>query len=54
MKRACGVLLPVFSLPGNYGIGSFSVKAYEFVDTLRKAGQTYWQILPLGPTGFGD
>ncbi|MBR3008622.1 MAG: 4-alpha-glucanotransferase, partial [Stomatobaculum sp.] len=54
MKRACGVLLPVFSLPGNYGIGSFSVKAYEFVDTLRKAEQTYWQILPLGPTGFGD
>ena len=54
MNRACGVLLPVFSLPGNHGIGCFSVKAYEFVDTLRKAGQTYWQILPLGPTGYGD
>ena len=54
MKRACGVLLPVFSLPGNYGIGSFSVKAYKFVDTLMKSKQTYWQILPLGPTGFGD
>ena len=54
MKRACGILLPIFSLPGNYGIGCFSVKAYEFVDTLKKAGQTYWQILPLGPTGYGD
>ena len=54
MDRACGILLPIFSLPGNYGIGCFSVKAYEFVDTLKKAGQTYWQILPLGPTGYGD
>ena len=54
MKRACGILLPIFSLPGNYGIGCFSVKAYEFVDTLKKAGQTYWQILPLGPTGYGE
>lgn len=54
MKRACGILLPVFSLPGSYGIGCFSVKAYEFVDMLKAAEQTYWQILPLGPTGFGD
>lgn len=54
MKRACGILMPVFSLPGDYGIGCFSVKAYEFIDTLKKAGQTYWQILPLGPTGYGD
>lgn len=54
MKRACGILMPVFSLPGNYGIGSFSIKAFEFVDTLKKAAQSYWQILPLGPTGYGD
>lgn len=54
MRRACGVLMPVFSLPGPYGIGCFSVKAYEFVDHLREAGQSYWQLLPLGPTGYGD
>ena len=52
--RACGVLLPVSSLPSPYGIGCFSREAYEFVDFLSEAGQTYWQILPLGPTGFGD
>lgn len=54
MDRACGVLMPVFSLPGKYGIGCFSREAYEFVDFLKKAGQTYWQILPLGPTSYGD
>lgn len=54
MERACGVLLPVFSLPSKYGIGCFSKEAYEFVDFLKKAGQTYWQILPLGPTSYGD
>ena len=52
--RAGGILLPVASLPSKYGIGSFSKEAYEFVDMLEKAGQTYWQILPLGPTGYGD
>lgn len=52
--RTSGVLLPVFSLPGRYGIGCFSNEAYKFVDFLRKAGQTYWQILPLGPTSYGD
>lgn len=54
MKRECGMLLPVSSLPSRYGIGAFSREAYEFVDQLRKAGQQYWQILPLGPTGYGD
>ena len=54
MKRACGVLLPVSSLPGDYGIGTFSKNAYEFVDFLEKSGQSYWQILPLAPTGYGD
>ena len=52
--RTCGVLLPVFSLPSKYGIGCFSKEAYEFVDFLHTAGQNYWQILPLGPTGYGD
>lgn len=52
--RACGILLPVSSLPSPYGIGSLSETAYDFVDQLVRAGQTYWQILPLGPTGYGD
>ena len=54
MKRACGILLPVASLPSEYGIGAFSKEAYAFVDQLAAAGQRYWQILPLGPTGYGD
>ena len=54
MKRKSGILLPVASLPSKYGIGCFSREAYEFVDFLKKAGQSYWQILPLGPTGYGD
>ena len=52
--RKSGVLLPIASLPGKYGIGSFSKNAYRFVDQLKEAGQSYWQILPLGPTGYGD
>ncbi|ADL35162.1 4-alpha-glucanotransferase Mal77A [Butyrivibrio proteoclasticus B316] len=52
--RACGVLLPIFSLASEYGIGAFSKEAYDFVDFLEKAGQRYWQILPLGPTSYGD
>lgn len=52
--RECGVLMPVFSLPSAYGIGCFSKEAYEFADMLKKSGQTRWQILPLGPTGYGD
>lgn len=54
MKRAAGILLPITSLPSNYGIGCFSKSAYDFIDWLKKAGQTYWQILPLGPTSYGD
>lgn len=46
--------MPVFSLPSAYGIGCFSKEARDFVDQLEKAGQSYWQILPLGPTGYGD
>ncbi len=52
--RKCGILLPIFSLPSRYGIGSFSKEAYQFIDFLKAAGQSYWQILPLGPTGYGD
>ncbi len=52
--RECGILLPVASLPSRYGIGAFSREAYDFIDDLKEAGQNYWQILPLGPTGYGD
>ena len=52
--RQSGILMPVFSLPGKYGIGCFSKEAYAFVDFLADAGQSVWQILPLGPTGYGD
>lgn len=52
--RKSGILLPISSLPSKYGIGTFSKEAYEFVDFLEKAGQKLWQILPLGPTGYGD
>ena len=54
MKRSAGILLSVSSLPSKYGIGCFSEAAYKFVDWLKEAGQTYWQILPLGPTSYGD
>ena len=54
MARESGVLLPVFSLPGPYGIGCFSAHAHRWIDFLAAAGQSYWQILPLGPTGYGD
>ena len=54
MKRESGILLPISSLPSPYGIGCFSREAYEFVDQLKEAGQSYWQILPLGPTSYGD
>ncbi len=52
--RKCGVLMPVSSLPSRFGIGGFSKEAYDFVDFLAEGGQSLWQILPLGPTGYGD
>ena len=52
--RKSGILLPVSSIPSKYGIGTFSKEAYQFIDFLEKSGQTLWQILPLGPTGYGD
>lgn len=54
MKRKCGVLLPISSLPSRYGIGCFSREAYAFVDFLADCGQSFWQILPMGQTGYGD
>ena len=54
LKRASGILLPVSSLPGPWGIGTLGKEARQFVVFLAAAGQTYWQILPVGPTGYGD
>jgi 4-alpha-glucanotransferase len=54
LPRTAGVLLHPTSLPGPYGIGDLGPIAYEWVDVLAAAGQTWWQILPLGPTGYGD
>ena len=52
--RESGILLPIFSLPSRYGIGCFSRDAYDFLDFLERSGTGYWQILPMGPTGFGN
>lgn len=52
--RKSGVLLHISSLPSEYGIGTFGKEAYNFVDFLKNSGQSYWQILPIGPTGYGD
>ena len=52
--RTSGILMHITSLPGKYGVGTMGKQAYEFVDFLKKAGQSIWQILPLTPTGFGD
>ncbi len=52
--RSCGVLMHITSLPSTYGIGTFGEEAEKFVDWLVKAGQKYWQVLPVGPTGYAD
>ncbi|MEG2436391.1 MAG: 4-alpha-glucanotransferase [Ruthenibacterium sp.] len=52
--RSCGILMPISSLPAPYGIGSLGKEAYQFVDFLQRAGQHFWQILPIGPTGYGN
>jgi len=54
MKRSSGILLPISSLPSPYGIGTFGKEAYAFVDRLARAHQSCWQVLPLGPTSYGD
>lgn len=52
--RRSGILLHISSLPSKYGIGTFGEEAYEFVDFLKASGQSLWQMLPIGPTSFGD
>lgn len=52
--RKSGILMPVFSLPGPYGIGTLGAQAYKFVDFLKSAGQKCWQVLPVGQTGYGN
>ena len=52
--RESGILFPIFSIPSQHGIGCFSKEAYEFVDFLQASGQGFWQILPMGPTGYGN
>ncbi len=54
LPRGAGILLPIGSLPSPYGIGSLGEEAFRFVDFLHNSGQTYWQVLPVGPTGYGD
>lgn len=52
--RQAGILMPIFSLPSNYGIGTLGKEAYRFVDFLEKSKQCYWQVLPIGQTSYGD
>src|SRR5579863_5881103 len=52
--RSSGILLHPTSLPGRFGIGDLGPESYRFVDFLADAGQRIWQVLPLGPTGYGD
>ena len=54
MIRSAGILMPISALPSPYGIGTMGKAAEDFIDFLADAGQTYWQILPIGPTGFGN
>ena len=54
MDRSCGILLPISALPSPYGIGTLGKEAYAFAGFLKSAGQKYWQLLPLGPTSYGD
>ena len=54
MERSAGILLPVFSLPGDYGIGTLGREARTFIDFLHAAGQRWWQVLPVGPSGAGN
>ena len=54
LERAAGILLPISSLPSPYGIGTLGSSAYAFIDFLHGAGQRYWQVLPVGPTSYGD
>jgi 4-alpha-glucanotransferase len=54
MERSSGILMPISALSSNYRIGTFGKAAYDFADCLARSGQKYWQVLPLGPTSYGD
>lgn len=54
IKRSSGILMPLFALPSPYGIGTLGQSARDFIDFLSDAGQAWWQILPVGPTSYGD
>ena len=54
IKRSSGILMPIYSLPSPYGIGTMGAAAKAFIDFLAEAGQSWWQILPVGPTSYGD
>ena len=54
MKRASGILMHITSLPSKWGVGTLGEEAFRFVDFLKRSGQSYWQILPVGPTSYGD
>lgn len=54
MNRCSGILMHISSLPSKYGIGTLGREAYKFADFLKEAGQKYWQMLPMGPTSYGD
>ncbi len=54
IRRSSGILMPVSALPSRHGIGTLGAEAYKFIDFLSESSQSYWQLLPLGPTGFGD
>ena len=54
LKRGAGILLPVYALPSQYGIGTLGQEALDFIDFLKESGQKYWQVLPAGPTSIGD
>ena len=54
MDRSCGTILPIYALPTAYGVGTLGREAREFVDFLSESGQTWWQMLPVGPTSYGD
>ena len=53
-KRSAGILMAISSISSPYGIGTFGKAAYEFIDFVKNADHKYWQVLPLGPTGYGD
>lgn len=54
LQRGAGVLMPISSLPNKYGIGTLGTESYHFADFLKRIGCRYWQVLPVGPTGYGD